>query len=493
MKVTCFSILFFCFTILGFGQNVSISGKFDVNDSTIINLDKSFDNNPEHFITKEDVVLVKNNFFKKTFAQKTTGLVCLNPDKLPIQIVLICDPNDAIVVDFEKNNEEYKVVFKGSNAKGHDLINNSDLLKQLFRPIYGIYSNAVSGAEIRTKVDSLIANKLQPLEVLLKNKSITKSFYECTKSYLESEIMTLSYLYLEDYLRLDKSSMQHQLNEAEIKKAIQLLDSEYNVFDSKYNFIKTYNYFHCLVNKCIFIEKKVLKGNELNYGLWLSNEKKNYNFAPKQLQEFFVLNEIRNGDFDIKLYENYKKKMPNGIYINYLKDKYNTAKKLQYLPANSFGKLDSISNKFNLISAVDYKDLNSLIAEKFKGKAVFIDLWATYCGPCKAEFKYSEGLISFLKTQNIDILYLSIDANNTFASNVIKKWENDISTYKLNGFHYFASKQFVQDLAVKLKINTLAIPRYLLINENGVMVSNQLEYPSTQQVLFEQIKHLLKQ
>ncbi len=57
------------------------------------------------------------------------------------------------------------------------------------------------------------------------------------------------------------------------------------------------------------------------------------------------------------------------------------------------------------------KDLegNRVSFDQYKGKVVFINLWATWCGPCKAEMPGIQSLSEKLKDESIEFIMLSVD------------------------------------------------------------------------------------
>ncbi|MDB5030305.1 TlpA disulfide reductase family protein [Mucilaginibacter sp.] len=69
----------------------------------------------------------------------------------------------------------------------------------------------------------------------------------------------------------------------------------------------------------------------------------------------------------------------------------------------------SLDNRIKIIR--DYNQVTSIqqLLSKFKGKVVFIDLWATWCEPCKDEFRFSQTLYQELKKRGVEIIYVSLD------------------------------------------------------------------------------------
>ncbi|WP_435416245.1 TlpA family protein disulfide reductase [Polaribacter aestuariivivens] len=97
------------------------------------------------------------------------------------------------------------------------------------------------------------------------------------------------------------------------------------------------------------------------------------------------------------------------------------------------------------------------ILNKYKGKKVLIDVWASWCGDC------IKGLPSVKNLQkefpNVVFLFLSVDKSKT-------AWKNGISRFNINGEHYNLRKGMKNGEFVDF-LNLGWIPRYLVIDEQG--------------------------
>lgn len=116
----------------------------------------------------------------------------------------------------------------------------------------------------------------------------------------------------------------------------------------------------------------------------------------------------------------------------------------------------------------------------YKGKYVYIDLWATWCKPCIAQFPALKKLHQSYKNKNIVFLSISVDDDITAKSwdKAKSLWRNALKQYKLTGEQLFATdKQFMTDYLVG------TIPRFILLDPEGKIVSNNAPRPTDPQLV----------
>lgn len=109
--------------------------------------------------------------------------------------------------------------------------------------------------------------------------------------------------------------------------------------------------------------------------------------------------------------------------------------------------------------------------EDFKGKYVYIDVWATWCGPCRAEIPFLKKVEEKYHGKNIAFVSISIDKLKD-----LEKWKTMVKEKELGGVQVFAdndwNSQFVKDF------NITGIPRFILIDPNGKVVKADAARPS---------------
>lgn len=109
--------------------------------------------------------------------------------------------------------------------------------------------------------------------------------------------------------------------------------------------------------------------------------------------------------------------------------------------------------------------------DDLKGKYVYVDIWATWCGPCKREIPYLKAVEKEYEGKNIAFVSISIDKKEVYD-----KWKSMIKEKDLGGIQLLAdndwNSQFVRDYEIE------GIPRFLLIDTKGIIVNADALRPS---------------
>ncbi|POY38595.1 TlpA family protein disulfide reductase [Solitalea longa] len=118
-----------------------------------------------------------------------------------------------------------------------------------------------------------------------------------------------------------------------------------------------------------------------------------------------------------------------------------------------------------------YPDLsgNQVSLTDFKGKIVLVDVWATWCGPCKQEIPSLKALEKEFHGKDVVFLSVSVDEEKDK-----EKWQKFIADGQLGGVQLFASgwSQITQAYAIK------GIPRFMLFDKNGNIIDVDAPRPS---------------
>lgn len=105
----------------------------------------------------------------------------------------------------------------------------------------------------------------------------------------------------------------------------------------------------------------------------------------------------------------------------------------------------------------------------FRGKYVYIDMWATWCGPCQKELPFLKKLEEKYKGRNIVFVGLSIDQDKA-------KWTDRVKSGALSGTQLYIGKgtKFQSDYRIS------GIPRFILLDPNGRIVNPDMTRPSSE-------------
>ncbi len=144
--------------------------------------------------------------------------------------------------------------------------------------------------------------------------------------------------------------------------------------------------------------------------------------------------------------------------------------------------LDKIA-KGKDVPPATFKDENDLAfsINDFKGKIIYIDCWAQWCGPCKKEIPFYTALEEKFADKDITFLKLSFDTD-------IDAWKKFIKEQKLEDNAYILDDNWKSEFAKTLMIN--GIPRFILLDKELKIIDSNASRPSSDDIT-KQLETLL--
>jgi peroxiredoxin len=115
-----------------------------------------------------------------------------------------------------------------------------------------------------------------------------------------------------------------------------------------------------------------------------------------------------------------------------------------------------------------------------KGKYVLIDFWASWCGPCRAEYPYLHKAYNQFKGKNFEIIGVSLDDKKAL-------WVNSIKDNHFDWLEVCDLKGHQNEVVVAYGIN--AIPQSFLVDPNGIIIAKNLRGDD----LIEKLKEVIKE
>jgi len=110
-------------------------------------------------------------------------------------------------------------------------------------------------------------------------------------------------------------------------------------------------------------------------------------------------------------------------------------------------------------------DKNEVPLSAYKGKLIYVDLWATWCGPCIAELPAFEQLVKDYAGKNIAFVPVSIDTD-------LERWKSFMKKNNMHDTELVINRVDLDDYKV------ITIPRYLLIDQNFKIINVFATVPS---------------
>ncbi len=145
--------------------------------------------------------------------------------------------------------------------------------------------------------------------------------------------------------------------------------------------------------------------------------------------------------------------------------------------AKKYSKMQSLAAGQNSPTFTNYENHSGGTTSlgDLKGKYVYIDVWATWCGPCKREIPHLKEVEAKYHDKDIEFVSISIDRKKDHET-----WTNMVKDEELKGVQLFAdndwNSQFVKDYLIN------GIPRFILLDKEGKIIRADAPRPSNEQL-----------
>ena len=133
----------------------------------------------------------------------------------------------------------------------------------------------------------------------------------------------------------------------------------------------------------------------------------------------------------------------------------------------------------------DGKALFEFITAPFRGYVIYVDVWGTWCGPCRGQMEYVPALKKMLEGKPVVYLYFCNNSPDDAWRIYIR--QNHLDTD--NAIHYNLPK--IQESAIERYLEVSGFPTYRLVDTTGRLVPGGAPWPSNPSAVVAAIEQLL--
>ena len=445
-KIEITLVLVCLLTLVSNAQNkfATISGEIRNYNNQPFLVDSKFS------VRGEDTIKVKDGKFSTTISidNPTTKYIFIGNVLSKIFIM----PGKSLIVNFDLSKEGGDFKYGGDLAVENVILDS--LEKQILKRT-DVFSLPAEKASLL--LDSTFTEYKRYLDKTVSVNKVDPSFSECIKAILDYQSAEEKMLC--GFKQQVSDSVYYSFTKEMTIENEKLLDCHvYKEFLNYYLGYSTDN----AVNK-LDSAKRQSKDAYLAENLKLIEQFKNVKVKEYCLflRVYSDLEHFGVKDFE-KEYDYFKKHNTDTVYAQQIGKLY--AKKM----ALAAGK---IAPPFTC------KDVNGkeVSLSDFKGKIVYLDFWATGCGPCRREYPYLVKLQSEYKDKDKDIVFVSISIDKDY-----QEWKKYVIEKKIEGITLIKGLGCDYDVAKAYQIS--GVPSFKLIDKEGRIIDANAPRPSSSEI-----------
>ncbi|MCL6261421.1 TlpA family protein disulfide reductase [Aquiflexum sp. TKW24L] len=430
-------------------NSITIAGKLENSESPVISVSHDYEE-----ITQDSVK--SDGSFVLAFDYEETGIYSiLNGD---LRFSLYLNPGDSIFVTGDSKEFEQTFTASGDMAQENEYLNKRDYFLYESRLYDPYVFMAVKKDAYFSKKDSIISIAKTFYEELKITEGIDTAFLSREESSFHYQDIFMDQLYPMYHAlanNIPQDSVDFPIEESNKKvenlpmDRVELLKVEFYVY-------MIYRRIESLANDIMKSDSSIASFAKAEYMAIDSLIK------TSEIGDFFKFRSIKSNlelRGPLHLEEVYKKFLSENSTPKYVK-------RLEKAKA----KWDPIlpGKPVPDFTFTDIKG-DSMKLSDLKGKLVYIDIWATWCGPCIAEHPQWDKVKEEYKDKPVVFLTVSID-------NTREPWEKMVKNKKMEGLQWFAANAWQSELTQFFMVNS--IPRFILLDKEGKIIDPSAERPS---------------
>lgn len=392
--------------------------------------------NIHYLYPKENKLCIKTNFIEIFDGLTNVSYILKKGEYIKIQIDI-----DKVVIKTKKKKRKIELEYPAQSKKKFEssFLNIPLNTRTPFEEKYIHNTTSRDSILLNNYKSEIEFLKKYQKENLLADEFFINNLYSINCKYLFIRLFASGLDFPKEYINKLINSSKENLN----------LDD--------YLFLKDYQSFlrmFLILNKKNFHNKSFIEIVEENY----------LGKSQNTIRAFLIMNALKKSTF-ISINEIDLKQLISDFLKN-CKDE----DQCEYITkTQKFYNADSNQEMVLDINFVE-KNIKSIV----DGKYTYVDFWASWCGPCILEMQKSKKLKSEYEKKGINFVYISIDDD-------YKSWLKANTRLGLSVDKTYILPKGKNQLIFNT-INLLEIPRYILLDKNGVIVDQNAPRPSSEEI-----------